>query len=142
MSDEKITIDRRLYDALEEFPQTPYDLKNKPKVIEFGRWKPNSCILSGTSVSNWLEFKDGDFNIIGEMKNLHTLIIKSESGIHYTVNDFSFLKKCMKLKKLDLTGTNFSDCRLLENLPVLKYVCLPPQKQLCNTEVLGQLHAK
>lgn len=140
MSYEKITVDKRLYEALGEAPQTLYDLKNKSKAIEFDRRRARG--YTGVSLPGWIEFEEGDFSVIGEMKNLHTLIMKSEPGIHYNVKDFSFLRKCVKLKKLDLTGTNFTDCRLLANLPALKYVCLPPKKHLCNTDVLEQLSAK
>ena len=140
MSCEKITVDKRLYEALGEVPQTLYDLKNKFKAIEFDKRRTRG--YRGVYLPNWIELEDGDFSIIGEMKNLHTLIMKSEPEVYYNVKDFSFLKKCVKLKKLDLTGTNFTDCGLLVNLSVLKYVCLPPKKQLCNTEVLEQLPAK
>lgn len=140
MSYEKITVDKRLYEALGEVPQTLYDLKNKYKAIEFDRRR--ACASICDSCPNWIEFEDGSFSVIGEMKNLHTLIMKSELEIHYHVKDFSFLEKCVKLKKLDLTGTNFTDCGLLANLSALKYVCLPPKKQLCNTEVLELLPAK
>lgn len=140
MSHEKITMDKRLCEALGEAPQTLYDLKNKYKAIEFDRRRARG--YTDVPRPGWMEFEDGDFSVIGEMKNLHTLIMKSEPEIYYHVKDFSFLKKCVKLKKLDLSGTNFTDCGLLADLPALKYVCLPPKKHLCNAEVLEQFSAK
>ena len=44
MSHEKITIDKRLYEALGEIPQTLYDLKNKFKAIEFDRRRARGYI--------------------------------------------------------------------------------------------------
>lgn len=78
MSYEKITVDKRLYEALGEAPQTLYDLKNKSKAIEFDRRRARG--YTGVSLPGWIEFEEGDFSVIGEMKNLHTLIIKVNQG--------------------------------------------------------------
>lgn len=60
-----------------------------------------------------------DWSSIGWMTNLKHLVIKE-----ICVDDFSFLPKCQKLEKLSLYNTNFSDCRLLLELPNLKQVDL------------------
>lgn len=58
------------------------------------------------------------------------------------MDDFSFLIRCKKLKKLDLRGTNFADCSLLVQLPALLYVQLPERSQLVHTEALDDLPPK
>lgn len=71
-----------------------------------------------------------DWSILGEMENLKNLSIR---GI--CVEDFSFLPKCTSVKHLSLENTNFSDCRLLLQMPNLKSVNL----RMCplkNKEVL------
>lgn len=56
-----------------------------------------------------------DWSIIEKMPNLQTLRIEN-----LIVDDFSFLPKCKNLKVLSLYNTNFTDCRLLLELPKLK----------------------
>lgn len=56
-----------------------------------------------------------DWSVIGRMTKLQSLVIQ-----HVYVDDFSFLRACKNLKKLSLYNTNFSDCRLLSELPNLK----------------------
>ena len=71
-----------------------------------------------------------DWSILGEMENLKNLSIR---GI--CVEDFSFLPKCTSVNHLSLENTNFSDCRLLLQMPNLKSVDL----RMCplkNKEVL------
>lgn len=54
-----------------------------------------------------------------KMPNLQTLRIEN-----LIVDDFSFLPKCKNLKILSLYNTNFTDCRMLPELPKLKEVNL------------------
>lgn len=90
---------------------------------------------------SFFRFKEHDFSVLGEMENLHTLrIYILEPPL--IIADFSFLKKCKKLKKLDLADTNFTDCALLLHLPELVYVRLPKEKNLVNKQVLDTIHAK
>ncbi|MCI8556951.1 MAG: hypothetical protein HFI19_04140 [Lachnospiraceae bacterium] len=56
-----------------------------------------------------------DWSVVGRMTSLRTLIIEN-----IYVDDFTFLSKCKNLRKLSLYGTNFSDCRLLLEMPNLK----------------------
>lgn len=56
-----------------------------------------------------------DWSIIEKMPNLQTLCIEN-----LIVDDFSFLPKCKNLKVLSLYNTNFTDCRMLLELPKLK----------------------
>ena len=75
-----------------------------------------------------------DWSAISRMPNLTTLMIEQ-----IYVDDFSFLVNCKKVKKLSLRNTNFTDCRLLLELPNLKSVDL----RLCHlthTEMLENLH--
>ncbi len=93
----------------------------------------------------WGKLAPGDFSAIGEMENLHTLIFFSglkAKGEVLQVNDFSFLPRCRKLKKLDLENTSFTDCSLLAGLPNLKQVRLPARGTLEHAEVLDALTCK
>ncbi|MCI8861484.1 MAG: hypothetical protein HFI20_03225 [Lachnospiraceae bacterium] len=56
-----------------------------------------------------------DWSIIGKMAGLRTLAIEN-----IFVDDFSFLRYCKNVRRLSLYGTNFSDCRLLLEMPNLK----------------------
>lgn len=60
-----------------------------------------------------------DWSIIDKVPNLQTLRIEN-----LIVDDFSFLPKCKNLKVLSLYNTNFTDCRMLLELPELKEVDL------------------
>ena len=56
-----------------------------------------------------------DWSILGRMPQLRHLTIRS-----ICIEDFSFLCQCQALEHLSLYNTNFSDCRLLLELPRLK----------------------
>lgn len=91
---------------------------------------------SGYRVAKPYYYDFHDWSVIGQMTKLQTLVIK---GVY--IDDFSFLTSCKNLRKLDLYNTNFSDCRLLLELPNLKEVNLifcP----LEHTEILQDLSAK
>lgn len=60
-----------------------------------------------------------DWSAIGRMQSLRTLCIEE-----LCVDDFSFLAECKNVETLSLRGTNFSDCRLLREMPRLKRVNL------------------
>jgi len=75
-----------------------------------------------------------DWSAIGRMVKLRELRICS-----ICVEDFSFLAQCRELRILSLYNTNFTDCRLLLELPKLKSVDL----RLCrleHMEILKELH--
>jgi len=77
-----------------------------------------------------------NWSVIGRMTNLQALTISE-----IFIDNFSFLGNCKNLKRLYLHNTNFSDCRLLLELPNLKEVnlCFCPLEY---TEVLQELSAK
>ena len=66
-----------------------------------------------------------NWSVIGRMKKLKKLTISQ-----ICVEDFSFLPQCQSLEHLSLYNTNFSDCRLLLQIPQLKSVDL----RLCRLE--------
>lgn len=75
-----------------------------------------------------------DWSAIGRMPCLRELRMAE-----MCVEDFSFLTQCKELRILSLVNTNFTDCRLLLELPNLKSVDL----RLCHlthTEMLENLH--
>lgn len=133
-------MDGRLYWAIlrsqGHWADSLYDLK-KIKVL-----KDFTQSIDPYYERPWGRLAPGDFSVIGAMENLHTLIFDCcfppDAG-PLQVDDFSFLPRCKKLKKLDVRATNFSDCALLAELPALKQVCLPARKQLEHTEILDTL---
>lgn len=137
--------------ALGEIPRVPYDLK---KVKMLSCWTRVDRYYE--NVPEWIVDKQGDFSAIASMENLHTLLMIRgnvaiprgiDSGTLFReyqyiyVDDFSFLSNCKKLKKLDVSYTNFTDCSILQELPVLTYVKLPEKEKLINIETLGSLKA-
>lgn len=131
-------IDPRLLGAIEEtagFLRKPYDLT---RVKAITKWPDISPWRDGNHIGDWLEIESGAFNLLGELPNLHTLYFPY--GFRH--KDYTFLKTCVKLKKLDLQYTDFQDCSLLTQLPELRSVHLPHKKQLIHTEVLDELKAK
>ena len=76
------------------------------------------------------------WSAIGRMQNLRELKI-----CEICVEDFSFLTQCKNLRTLSLYNTNFTDCRLLQELPNLKYVDLRSCR-LIHKEALKILRAK
>ncbi len=131
-------IDHFLLGAVRDavgIPTVLYDLKRVKKLVKFDRPVDPYYI----NVASWLKTKPGAFELLGEMPNLHTLLISSTTRVYgqIYINDFSFLKNCKKLKKLDLSATNFTDCRLLLDLPALQSAVLPPLSQLTHTEVIS-----
>ena len=135
------TIDPYLFRAIVRttgrIPLIPYDLK-KIKTLEiYDRYRR----MPSYETISFFRFKEHDFSVLGEMENLHMLrIYILEPPL--IIADFSFLKKCKKMKKLDLAETNFTDCAFLPYLPELVYVRLPKDKDLINKQVLDTLHAK
>ena len=124
--------------ALKRPPETPYDFKKVKALNDF-------CYPGDPYYQEEHSQEPGDFSAIGQMENLHTLMFgtpRSQRIPMVLVEDFSFLPRCKKLKKLDLRWTNFSDCALLLQLPDLKHVHLPPLGQLKGTEALKLLEEK
>ncbi|MCH5345367.1 MAG: DUF1963 domain-containing protein, partial [Acetatifactor sp.] len=134
----------RLYYAVKEtrgrLPTTAFDLK-KVKVLDIssGSVNPYYENVAGNIVK-------GDFSAIGMMEQLHKLKFSSGynniSTFQFQVNDFSFLTQCKKLKQLDVSDTNFTDCSLLLGLPELTHVNLPEKSQLTHLEALDALPSK
>lgn len=94
---------------------------------------------TGARLNGWMEVAPGEFSVLSKMPNLHTLLFRNRKLLK--VGDFEFLPQCRKLKKLDLSGTDFSDCRLLAELPALQYALLPDRRQLTSTQVLDEIKA-
>ncbi len=120
--------------SLGRLPCTPYDLTKIKKLIDFypvNFWTDEipDMVIEGA----------GNFSCIGKMPNLHTLIFSNSICTTFFINNFSFLADCQKVKILDMTNTNFSDCRLLLSMPCLHKVLLPTEEQLIHTEVLDTL---
>lgn len=116
-------------------PQTPGDLL---KIKKLDSDKVNrSQSTEGYLTPGWLIEERGNFSLLGELPNLEYLrIARVELG------DWSFLPRCKKLRTLILPDTDFTDCRLLLELPLLEKVSLPPKKKLRHTEVLDSLKAE
>lgn len=136
-----VKFDPKLLGALKEtmgrLPAIPGDLAGVKSLTIFDKHdfggKPGWIFL------NWIQFAPGHFSVLGAMENLHTLLFKNKCILH--VEDFSFLSRLKRLKKLDLSGTDFSDCTLLKDLVSLQHVVLPDRRRLVHTEILGQLSA-
>lgn len=137
-----VKLDPWLIGAIDEamggLPSSPRDLSKIKSLTVFNKSRYNG--EDGWILLNWIEVASGYFSVIGEMPNLHTLLFKNTFTAY--IRDFSFLSQCKNLKKLDLSGTNFSDCALLAELSALSYVLLPDRRQLIHTEVLETLAAK
>ena len=88
MKQEMRTADPYLIGAIEGSDRVPavlYDLR-KIKTLKLDeRTKPCGRLT-------FLQGKDHDFSVIGEMESLHTLIMNTRNPL--TVDDFSFLEKC------------------------------------------------
>lgn len=114
-------------------PQTPSDLL---KIKRLDRWKTNrSTSTEGYLTPKWLQEERGNFSLFGEMENLEYLRLSKTE-----LDDWSFLTQCKALQVLDLGESNFTDCRLLAELPALEKVYLPPRRKLRHTEVLDSLN--
>lgn len=116
-------------------PQTPSDLA---KIKKLDSDKVNrSQSTEGYLTPRWLTEERGDFSLLGELPNLEYLrIARVELG------DWSFLTRCKELRTLIVQDTDFADCRLLLELPLLEKVSLPPKRKLQHREVLDALKAK
>lgn len=125
-------------EAMGELPTIPRDLTKIKALTIFD--KHNFAGEAGWIFLNWMEYAPGHFSAIGAMENLHTLLFKNHGIL--CVEDFTFLSQLKRLKKLDLSGTNFSDCALLKDLPALQYAILPDRRQLIHTKVLKELPAR
>lgn len=137
-------IDSWLLGAIREsigFPNVPYDLRRVKVLDAFG--PAFGDLPDSKHPRDWLETAPGEFGLIGEMPKLHTLLFPTGRipGGCLHVNDFSFLRKCRKLKNLDVSGTDFTDCALLAGIPELRSVKLPPREQLIHAEALEGLNA-
>lgn len=140
---DKRKIDHFLLGAIRKeigMPSVRYDLTRIKKLERFDFPVDTACF----NPVEWLLVEAGDYDLIGDMPNLHTLLFSQAQPFErqalgrLRVNDFSFLRRCKKLKRLDVSATNFSDCRLLLELPALKSAVLPPRSQLTYPEVLEQ----
>lgn len=121
-----------------KLPEIPGDL-GKVKSLTFY----DGTYISGEEgliLNGWMELAAGEFSAIGRMQNLHTLLFRNHRALK--VGNFDFLCQCRKLKKLDCSGTDFSDCELLEKLLNLQYAMLPDRSQLIHTQVLECIQAQ
>lgn len=124
--------------AMGKLPATPGDLiKIKSLTFYHNGFYPGE---PGLLLMGWMELAPGDYSAIGKMTNLHTLLF--HNNIILRIQDFGFLPQCQRLKKLDLRGTDFSDCSWLAKLPALQYALLPDRQGLIHTEVLEEIRAQ
>lgn len=123
---------RWIYNNTCKYPEIYADLK-KIKHLD-GKRSYYFGNYDGKWFPHWIAEKDGDFTLIGEMTNLRYLRFDKVS-----IDDFSFLSRCQKLQVLDLQNTNFSDCRILAQMPALREVSLPLERKLKYTEILSAL---
>lgn len=121
-------------ESLKRLPCTPYDFTKVKSLTNF-----NPISFWYDVIPDMIKEEEGNFSCIGEMTNLHTLIFSNFNRDTLKINDFSFLEKCQKLKKLDVRNTNFSDCKLLLSLSNLHQVFLPKGHMLCHTEAIDEL---
>lgn len=116
-------------------PQTPGDLA---KITRLDSDKVNrSSGTEGYLTPRWLIEERGNFSLLGELPNLEYLRIA-----RFDLGDWSFLPKCKKLRTLIVQDTDFTDCRLLAELPFLEEISLPAKSKLKHREVLDTLRAK
>lgn len=121
-------------DALRRLPSAPYDLTKVKKLINF---YPVSFWTD--EIPDMVEEGEGDFSCIGRMPNLHTLNFSNHMGTKFFIKDFSFLSSCQKVRTLDVQNTNFSDCRILLDMPCLCKASLPERANLLHTEAIDML---
>ena len=109
---------------------------------------PRATLVDGFSMiyhkfPDWAELSPGDFSILSMLENMHTLHFPNNPyQPPIQVDDFSFLARCQKLKRLDVACTTFSDCSILLQTPPLNYVRLPEKGKLTHLEALEQLPPK
>ncbi len=116
-------------------PQVPDDLR---KITKLDSDKVNrSSSTEGYITPKWLVEERGDFSLLGELPNLEYLRIN-----RFDLGDWSFLPRCKKLRTLIVQNTDFTDCRLLAELPLLESVSLPAKSKLKHREVLDTIKAK
>ncbi len=125
---------RWIYNNICGYPQTYSDLK-KIKRLDGGRsYFAGRNDYDISDFPRWLVEKENDFTLIGEMTNLQRLRFPKIS-----ISDFSFLTGCRNLQVLDVQKTNFTDCRILAQLPALREVFLPLARKLEHMETLQSL---
>lgn len=137
MNEKKIKIDPHLltyiYKSLHRYPDNLYDITKIKQLDCDGYIAPYDFYYENVPII--IEICEGAWEIIGEMKNLKRLFIRN-----IELPDFSFLEKCVRLEKLVLTQTNFSDCMPLRKLINLKNLTLEYIDKLANTEILSDLN--
>lgn len=137
MIEKKLKIDPHLltyiYESLHRYPDNLYDITKIKQLNCNGAIPAYNFYYENVPVI--IEICEGAWDIIGEMKNLKRLFIRN-----IELPDFSFLEKCVRLEKLALTGTNFSDCIPLKKLTNLKNLTLEHIDTLANAEVLSDLN--
>lgn len=82
--------------------------------------------------SRYFYYNPGDWSAISRMKQLKQLVLST-----LFFDDYEFLRACKSLEVLDLSNTNFTDSRLLLELPNLKQVYLSN----CSLEYIEELDA-
>lgn len=139
MNQKKIKIDPHLltyiYESLHRYPDNLYDITKIKQLDCNGNIPLYNFYYENVPVI--IEICDGAWDIIGEMKNLKKLVIQNMK-----LPDFSFLEKCVRLEKLVLIQTNFSDCMPLKKLTNLKSLTLEYIDTLANAEILSDLNCQ
>ncbi len=122
MEFEKIKIDLILLScvvqSLGRMPETLYDLQ-KVKNLYLGG-KPIRLIDPyNDSIPDRLEIVEGDFSAIGKMSRLKKLLISA-----MPIEDFSFLRTCISLEELEISGCGVIDCAILAEVTSIKRLSL------------------
>lgn len=120
-----------IYPPGEHFPPPPY-------YFDLGDWSiiGKMTALKTVFIERILVEDPAFWSLLGTLPNLKNLTISATKA-----GDFSFLRGCRQLTRLSLYNTDFSDCRLLLDLPNLQEADL----RFCpleHTEVLAQLKCK
>lgn len=122
MEPEKIRIDMTLLScivqSLGRIPETMYDFQ-KVKKLSCGGEPVKLIDPYNEPLPDRLEIAEGDFGMIGKMSRLKKLTISA-----MPIQDFSFLKTCIGLEELEISGCGVIDCAILEEVKSLKSLSL------------------
>ena len=124
MEQTKIKIDLTLLtcvaQSLGRIPETMYDFQ-KVKNLSCGGRPTYQRLIDpyNDNIPERLEITEGDFSMIGKMSRLKKLTISA-----MPIKDFSFLRTCIALEDLEISGCGVIDCADLGKVTSLKNLSL------------------
>lgn len=124
MEQTKIKIDLTLLTcvarSLGRIPETMYDFQ-KVKNLSCGGRPTYQRLIDpyNDNIPERLEIAEGDFSMIGKMSRLKKLTISA-----MPIKDFSFLRTCIALEDLEISGCGVIDCADLGKVTSLKSLSL------------------